>query len=185
MRNDKATKTHEAAAAPRKLDLADLWGGEDSGRDWWLENKRDDIAITLTGMLDDRKISFADLARLLDWKPSRVSRALSGRENLTINTVAEIVRAADYDFDLIVRPKSAKRAFQPWEEDGLRCDLLEHLQVCQLLVAKSKAMYETAEQLTRRAFRNLPREEIYATLAGDSDAANDKFHDELFDCVAA
>ena len=187
MRKDKAikTQTREAAVASRKFDLADLWGDEDDGRDWWLESKREDVAITLTGMLDNRKISFAELSRRLDWKPSRVSRALSGRENLTINTIAAIVRAAEFDLDLVVRPKSALRVFQPWEEDALRCDLLERIQVFETLVAKTKIMFQTAEQVTRRAFRNPPREEIYATLTVDADAANDDVHAELFACVAA
>ncbi|HRQ59173.1 MAG TPA: helix-turn-helix transcriptional regulator [Azoarcus taiwanensis] len=181
----RAINKNEVVEEARKLDLADLWGDEDNSHDWWLEGKRDDVAITLTGMLENRGISFADLARKLDWKPSRVSRALSGRENLTINTIAEIIRAADYDFDLLVRPKSAQRALQQWEESELRCDLLEHLKICETLVEAAQAMHETAERLAQRAFRNPMREEIYATLPAQADAANDDRHDELFECVAA
>lgn len=185
MNRNHHTKTPGSEADNPTVGLADLWGDEADGRDWWLENKRDDVAITLTGMLENRTISFSDLARLIGWKPSRVSRVLSGRENLTINTIAEIVRAADFDFDLVVRPKGARRSFQPWEEEEVRCDLMEHLRTFETLVSKAKAMFETAEQVSRRTFRNQPREEIYASLSEQEDAANDEYHSELFDCVAA
>lgn len=189
MKNE-ALKAH-AAAMPHKTDLADLFAEDDLAveldavRDWWLENKRDDIAISLTGLLEQCNISFADLARRLAWKPSRISRVLSGRENLTINTIAEIVRAADFDFDLVMRPKSAQRALQPWEGDAMRCNLFEELRVCEKLVAKAQATYDAAERLHRRVFRNTPREDVYSTQLCEANAANDEAHQELFDVVAA
>lgn len=96
-------------------DLADLWGDVEDDHACWLANKRDDVAITLTGMLHAKGVSFAQLADRLDWKRSRVSRALSGKENLTINTIAEIVQAAGFDFDIAVRNQGETRHFQPWE----------------------------------------------------------------------
>lgn len=185
MRHNEMIMRHEANDEPRKLDISDFWGAEENESDSWLENKREDLAITLTGMLENCNISFADLARQLDWKPSRVSRALSGRENLTIKTIAEIVRAADYDFDLVIRPKNSVRAFQPWEQDGIRYVISEQLRTCETLVERARAMFHTAEQISRRTFRNCQREEFYEVLPAKTDAANDEHHTELFEYVAA
>ena len=91
-----------AVATMRRPDLADLWDDGDDEHTAWLANKREDVAITLTGLLHERQLSRADLARALGWKPSRVSRALSGRENLTINTLAQIISATGQDFALQV-----------------------------------------------------------------------------------
>lgn len=50
-----------------------------------------DIAITSTGMLHQREISRAELARRLGWKRSRVTGALSGKENLRLKTLRDII----------------------------------------------------------------------------------------------
>lgn len=97
--------------------FADFWDDADDEHASWLANKRDDVAITLTGMLHAKGMSFAELAEKLGWKRSRVSKALSGRENLTTNTIAEIVKAAGFDFDIAVRKPSEVRHFQPWEQN--------------------------------------------------------------------
>lgn len=185
MNTNGAIVRHDARENQHKPDLVDLWDDEGDSHEYWLANKRDDIAIVLTGMLEDRSMSFADLARALNWKPSRVSRALSGRENLTVNTIAEIVGAADYDFDILIRPKSARRAYQPWEEQQMGCELFERLLICENLVEEVRAMHETAVSVVEHSLRNRMRQNQYVAPAEQTDAANEDYHDELFDNVAA
>lgn len=93
-----------------------LWDGiEYDEHEEILRNKREDAGIELCGLLHQAGISRAELARQLDWKPSRVTRALSGNENLTLNTLTQIINATGMDYDLVFRKKGTCRAFQPWE----------------------------------------------------------------------
>jgi len=186
MDNRKHIKIDEGAPELRKPDLEDLWNDADDARDWWLENKRQDVAITLTGMLDERQITFADLGRRLNWKRSRVSRALSGRENLTLNTIAEIVRAADLDFDLLVRFRGASRALQPWERSSMDNAALSQaetlLEYAEDLCAKTKAMHSTAETIVKRAFRD-DRSKETKRFALSTLVSGDNGHEELLEAA--
>lgn len=144
----------------RRPDLADLWDDGDDEHAAWLANKREDIAITLTGLLHERQLSRAELARALGWKPSRVSRALSGRENLTINTLAEIVSATGQDFDLLIRQRGVARAIQPWEHAAmigslldLHNELSEHVEQAKDDCTKAEAILAAASSLNRALFR--------------------------------
>jgi len=109
--------TYANETTHRRIDLAELFADLDiNPHEDWLHHKREDAAIVLTSMLWDAGISRADLAKKLSWKPSRVTRALSGKENLTINTLAEIINATGFDFDLRLRHRGELRAMQPWED---------------------------------------------------------------------
>jgi hypothetical protein len=141
--------TTESLVSPG-YDLAELLADAyDDPHAEWLRNKREDIAITLCGLLHEAAISRADLARKLDWKPSRVTRALSGNENLTINTIATILAAAGKDFDVVVRNRRAVRALQPWEKTSCVVDVLLLHGTLTQQVAKASAMIETVEKINR------------------------------------
>lgn len=149
-----------AVATMPRLDLADLWDEGDDEHADWLANKREDVAITLTGLLHERQLSRADLARALGWKPSRVSRALSGRENLTINTLAEIIGATGEDFDFLIRKRGAARAMQPWERAAiiyslfdLHTELTERVEQAKDHCTKAEAILTAASTLNRALFR--------------------------------
>lgn len=151
----------------------------------WLRNKREDAALTLTSLLNEAGMSRADLSRKLSWKPSRVTCALSGNANLTINTMAEIIGATGFDFDILVRPRSSCRAFQPWEQVSISSELLElHAQLVDTLdeakenCHRSKIVLSTASSISRALFRKAAElkaapaisqsftyEEDYATVA--------------------
>lgn len=156
----------------------------------WLRHKKEDIAIALTDMLFQAKLSRADLARKLEWKPSRVTKALSGRENLTIGTLAEIVNAAGYDFDIRLRGRGDARAFQPWEVKVAREYQLELASIlltriedihteAEIELKKAKAIKATAEALSRAQFRASANAKLYrgfpvSTLVSANDCANQK-----------
>lgn len=127
----------------RTLDITKLFANLDIDlHEEWLHLKREDVAIVLTSMLGSAGMSRADLARKLDWKPSRVTRALSGKENLTINTLSEIVDAAGYDFDILLRKRCESRAFQPWEQQS---EYQEKLEFATMLLEQIRDMHHTAK----------------------------------------
>lgn len=143
-----------------KINLSDLWDDEINEHAEWLKNKREDTAITLSGTLHAANLSRAELARILDWKPSRVSRILSGHENLTINTLSEIIGATGLDFDILVRPRNECRAFQPWEQasistelSDLRAQLLSKLDEAKSTCHKAEMVLTTATSISRALFR--------------------------------
>ncbi|MEV6129272.1 helix-turn-helix transcriptional regulator [Streptomyces violaceusniger] len=67
--------------------------------------------VEVAGLLGKRDMSRADLARLMDVSPGRVSQILSGDENLTLRSLAAVAEALDLDIKIsFVEPK----------EDGAR-----------------------------------------------------------------
>lgn len=145
----------------RKSRLDDLLDFEVNDHAEWLRHKREDAAIALTGMLHAAGMSRADLARRLDWKASRVTRALSGNENLTINTLAEIINAAGMDFDVMLRSRTGCRALQPWEGAnigvvilGLHDQVVNKLNDAKNTCVEAKAVLNSANELVRAAFRH-------------------------------
>lgn len=166
--------THANETTHRRIDLADLFADLDiDPHEEWLHNKREDVAIVLTSMLYEAGISRAQLAKKLGWKPSRVTRALSGDENLTINTLSEIINAAGYDFDMRLRRRGETRAMQPWEE---ATTVRNELTLARQLLDKSTSIYNeanhhlieaqamkaTAEAINRRQFMNKNYTKQYA-----------------------
>lgn len=153
-----AAEIERKATKPRSL--AEMLNVEFDPHAEWLRNKREDAALTLTALLSEAGITRADLSRQLSWKPSRVTCALSGNENLTINTMAEIIGATGFDFDILVRPRNSCRAFQPWEQVSIGSELLElHAQLVNTLdeakenCHRSKMVLSTASTISRALFR--------------------------------
>lgn len=138
-----------------------LWGDiEYDEHDELLRNKRQDAGIDLCSLLSHANISRADLARLLNWKPSRVTKALSGNENLTINTLASIIDALGMDFDLVFRKKGACRTLQPWERDRLDEEIIQmHGELVKVLGNaedlhnRAKATLQTSIEINRTMFK--------------------------------
>jgi len=99
--------------------------------------KMEQVASHLAGLLHHSKISRSELARELGWKKSRVTKVLSGDENLTIKTITTITHKLGYDFDVIFHNKNYDKPKQPWLIDRerltsqviIRDDLPESFQV--------------------------------------------------------
>jgi transcriptional regulator with XRE-family HTH domain len=154
--NNEPTKN---APAPRRS-LRDLLNVEFDEHAEILRNKREDAAIELCDLLHQVGISRAELARKLDWKPSRVTRALSGKENLTLNTLAEIINAAGMDYDLVFRKKGSCRSFQPWDRERFNAEILCMYNQLTSALGEVKDLHQhvsanldTARELNRAAFR--------------------------------
>ncbi len=62
--------------------------------------------VEVAGLLGKRDMSRADLARLMDVSPGRVSQILSGDENLTLRSLAAVADALELDVKIsFVEPK--------------------------------------------------------------------------------
>ncbi len=79
--------------------LADLWSSDDMR----FEAKAQDVAIALASAVHQAGLTRAQLAGQLGWKPSRVTKVLTGSENLTLRTIHQICSALGLEFDLVLR----------------------------------------------------------------------------------
>lgn len=79
------------------------------------ELKSVDVAADLVLLLHHAGKSRAELARGLGWSRARVTQVLSGRENLTVQTIAAVTRALGYTFDTVFRKSAEAAPVQPWE----------------------------------------------------------------------
>lgn len=79
------------------------------------ELKAVDVAADLTLLLHHAGKTRADLARALGWSRARVTQVLSGKENLTVQTIAAVTKALGYTFDAVFRKAGASAASQPWD----------------------------------------------------------------------
>lgn len=82
--------------------------------------KMEQIASHLVGLLRHQNISRSELAKELGWSKSRVTKVLSGDENLTIKTMTMITQKLGYDFDIIFHNKNYEKPKQPWQIDRER-----------------------------------------------------------------
>ena len=79
------------------------------------ELKAVDVAADLTLLLHHAGQSRAELARALGWSRARVTQVLSGRENLTVQTIVSVTKALGYTFDAVFRKAGAAATAQPWD----------------------------------------------------------------------
>jgi transcriptional regulator with XRE-family HTH domain len=65
--------------------------------------------VEVAGLLGKRDMSRADLARLMNVSPGRVSQVLSGDENLTLRSLAAVADALELDIKIsFVEPKDER-----------------------------------------------------------------------------
>lgn len=75
------------------------------------------IATDLVFLLKHSGLSRSQLASKLDWKKSRVTKVLSGDENLTIKTITSVAECLGYGFDVIFYNEDYDQPKQPWTID--------------------------------------------------------------------
>ncbi len=81
-----------------------------------LEIKKEEISSQLSALLSFSGLSRSEVSRYLNWKRSRVSKVLSGEENLTIKTIFQFCGAIGYNFSVIFTKPEEKIPLQPWEK---------------------------------------------------------------------
>lgn len=81
-----------------------------------VEVKKGAIANDLCALIAHEHLSRAKLAKKLKWKPSRLTKVLSGEQNLTVKTITDIAVALEYDFRLCFHKAYESVDVQPWEK---------------------------------------------------------------------
>lgn len=78
--------------------------------------KRNAVANELLALISHENISRKKLSENLEWAPSRLSKVLSGEQNLTVKTITAISLALGYDFSIYFHKIHKKEMVQPWEK---------------------------------------------------------------------
>jgi|GEM_PF-6703282 len=117
-------KLQELGVDNKEADFADILAVLEADD---LSIKKDEVGTNLATLVAYSETTRSELAELLGWKKSRISRVLSGMENLTLRTIHDICKAIGYDFDVIFRKKDVAKSMQPWQTLEVVCEPLEHL----------------------------------------------------------
>jgi transcriptional regulator with XRE-family HTH domain len=78
--------------------------------------KKDQVAAHLAALLSLSGVQRSELGQITGWQPSRISRTLSGNENLTIKSIHEFTKALGYDWEILYRKADAARPLQLWDQ---------------------------------------------------------------------
>lgn len=124
----------------------DFWSDEE----FLFESKAEDITIALAEAVHNAGWTKAELAKQLGWKPSRVTRVLTGNSNLTLRTIFEVCRVIGLTFDIRIRPPHADPERQ--DDDIERLTEIHRRSMDNL--AKTEALLHSATTLNRRTWRS-------------------------------
>ena len=127
------------------LDLSALWK-EVAGDDAEFIVKKNEVGSDLAILVAFSEETRGRLAEKLSWKESRITKVLSGGENLTLRTIFELARALGYDFQIVLKAIGQHRIPQPWEHQACVTDIRNNW-------INAKAMLETAKAINRQSFR--------------------------------
>lgn len=76
------------------------------------------VASDLALLLRHSNTSRTEIAHKLGWRKSRVTRVLSGDENLTIKTLSQFALALGYTFDVVFHNADYPKPKQPWQHQN-------------------------------------------------------------------
>lgn len=159
------------AQIAKQADFCDFASNTWDDEEYRFSSIKEDVAIALTSMLYHNGMSRTELCDRLGWKKSRVSKALSGKENLTLRTIYEIANAVGLRFDLVFNKVDEPRALQPWETKTFVNDLWRMHCVAKENVIKATAMVDQADCLLRKTYYVATRARNKAITENES-----KFH---------
>lgn len=86
------------------------------------------IASDLVFLLKHSGLNRSELAKKLGCEKSRVTRVLSGDENLTIKTLTSVSESLGYGFDVVFYNKDYAKPKQPWTIDRENKKITAHKQ---------------------------------------------------------
>lgn len=75
------------------------------------------VASDLVFLLKHSGLNRSELANNLGWKKSRVTKVLSGDENLTIKTITSVAECLGYGFNIVFYNENYDQPKQPWTID--------------------------------------------------------------------
>lgn len=170
---------------PETANIAQIWSaiGEPESA---FNFKRSEVGSELAGLVGFEHISRKKLADDLGWKESRVSRVLSGKENLTLKSIFEIADALGYQFDVVYRKEKERRPLQPWNRTAIKRDIIKlHAELNNCLgkvktqSAEIEAMLNTAKDISRLQF-TLGKAYARPSKSGTVAANENTFSNETF-----
>lgn len=106
-------KLHQMGIDPNTADFSDILAAIDEPDS--LELQKDQVGTDLVSLLAFVDTNRTALAEALGYKKSRITRILSGMENLTLRTIHDVCKAIGYEFDVTFRKKSEAKPLQPWQ----------------------------------------------------------------------
>lgn len=117
-----------------------IWDDEET----LFEAKAQDVAIVLAAAVEKAGLTRAELSKKLKWKPSRVTKVLTGGSNLTLKTIFEICRAIGLEFDVVLRNADERaEAVDPAKHQVIYQETINNLH-------KSRQLLDAAAQLHRK-----------------------------------
>lgn len=140
-------------------DFAELCGAIWEDEEVMFEAKAQDIAINLASAVAHAGLSRAELAEKLGWKPSRVSKILTGSTNLTLKTIFQICKAIGLEFDVVLR-QSGERAVvvDAHQHQTIHEEALRNLHRSRQLLEAASLLHRKVSELAL-ATRSYTREE--------------------------
>lgn len=79
------------------------------------ELKKNYLATQLAALMSYNGKTRSEMAAELGWQKSRVTKVLSGNDNLTIKSICEFSTHLGYDFDILFHFHEQPRPKQPWQ----------------------------------------------------------------------
>lgn len=147
------------SSIPATIDMAAMWQEAMGDDDFRFEIKAQSVAIDLVKAISHCGLTQSEVAKKLNWSPSRVSKVLHGSSNITLRTIYAITEALELQFDIIYRSKTDECSSQPWDTTVrvskalLTCKEIEKLQErTQNNYKQSEAMLDIAKTLNRRSW---------------------------------
>lgn len=106
-------KLQELGIDPDTADFSDILAA--MGEPNLFELQKDQVGEDLVSLIAFTDTNRTSLAEVLGYKKSRITRILSGMENLTLRTIHDVCKAVGYEFDVIFRRTSEAKPLQPWQ----------------------------------------------------------------------
>jgi plasmid maintenance system antidote protein VapI len=106
-------ETTELISNPHHEDIDDMFSGLEPLRK--IDIKLDEISTSLSALMSVSRKSRSDMANMIGCKKSRITKILSGKENVTVKTILSFCSSIGYDFDIFFRKEFENRVRQSWE----------------------------------------------------------------------
>lgn len=102
-------KEESKATSPKQFKtFDDFFAQARSHIDYWIEGVKTEFTENVLAKMEQKNISNSDLARLLNVKPSHVTKLLKGNNNFTIDTMVKIAEVLNCHFRCHLEPADCK-----------------------------------------------------------------------------
>ncbi len=138
-----------------------------------------EVSADLRLLIAESGKKYKDVATVIGITPAALSKKLGGETNLTLDSISAIAEAVGADYDILFRPKDAKRALQMWdraaEADGILEKAGSLLEEILAMHTKVQAQEKTSADLLRLQYRQ--RQSIATGFRLESVSINDENYD--------